>query len=329
MHYYPVSVAFTTECATNNQGEMHMKQRSIRVRLLAFGAVAVLGLAACGGGNDAADEAATDDATEETVAEEVVTGVGNDCTAGKTLVEGKLTIGTGNPAYEPWVVGDAPESKEGFEAAVAYGVAAEMGFSDENVVWVRTGFDEAIQPGAKNFDFNLQQFSITEERKANVTFSDPYYSTNQALVGFADSPVAAATKVSELKDLKFGAQAGTTSLDFITKVIQPTTEPFIYDDNAAAKAAMEAKQIDAIVLDLPTALYVSAVEIEGSKVIGQFPLSDQVGADNFGMVFDLNNPLVDCVNEALSRMRDLTYELISIEETWLSGYTGAPVISLD
>ncbi|MFZ9766749.1 MAG: hypothetical protein ACO3DN_07990, partial [Ilumatobacteraceae bacterium] len=137
-----------------------MKQRSIRVRLLAFGAVAVLGLAACGGGNDAADEAATDDATEETVAEEVVTGVGNDCTAGKTLVEGKLTIGTGNPAYEPWVVGDAPESKEGFEAAVAYGVAAEMGFSDENVVWVRTGFDEAIQPGAKNFDFNLQQFSI-------------------------------------------------------------------------------------------------------------------------------------------------------------------------
>ena len=120
MHYYPVSVAFTTECATNNQGEMHMKQRSIRVRLLAFGAVAVLGLAACGGGNDAADEAATDDATEETVAEEVVTGVGNDCTAGKTLVEGKLTIGTGNPAYEPWVVGDAPESKEGFEAAVAY-----------------------------------------------------------------------------------------------------------------------------------------------------------------------------------------------------------------
>ena len=204
-----------------------------------------------------------------------------------------------------------------------------MGFTDENVVWVRTGFDEAIQPGAKNFDFNLQQFSITEERKANVTFSDPYYSTNQALVGFADSPVAKATKVSELKDLKFGAQAGTTSLDFITKVIQPTSEPFIYDDNAAAKAAMEAKQIDAIVLDLPTALYVSAVEIEGSKVIGQFPLSDKVGADNFGMVFDLNNPLVECVNEALSRMRDLTYELVSIEETWLSGYTGAPVITLD
>jgi len=304
-----------------------MKQRSNRVRLIALGAVAVLGLAACGG--DSASDDSTSEATEETVAEEVVTGVGNDCTAGKTLAEGKLTIATGNPAYEPWVVGDKPESKEGFEAAVAYGVAAEMGFSDENVVWVRTGFDEAIQPGAKNFDFNLQQFSITEERKANVTFSEPYYSTNQALVGFADSPAANFTKVSEMKDLKFGAQAGTTSLDFITKVIQPNTEPFVYDDNAAAKAALEAKQVDAIVLDLPTAFYVSAVEIEGSKVIGQFPLSDQVAADNFGMVFDLNNPLVECVNEALSRMRDLTYELVSIEETWLSGYTGAPVISLD
>ena len=304
-----------------------MKQRSNRVRLIALGAVAVLGLAACGG--DSASDDTASEATEETVAEEVVTGVGNDCTAGKTLAEGKLTIATGNPAYEPWVVGDKPESKEGFEAAVAYGVAAEMGFSDENVVWVRTGFDEAIQPGAKNFDFNLQQFSITEERKANVTFSEPYYSTNQALVGFADSPAANFTKVSEMKDLKFGAQAGTTSLDFITKVIQPNTEPFVYDDNAAAKAALEAKQVDAIVLDLPTAFYVSAVEIEGSKVIGQFPLSDQVAADNFGMVFDLNNPLVECVNEALSRMRDLTYELVSIEETWLSGYTGAPVISLD
>jgi len=304
-----------------------MKQRTNRVRLIALGAVAVLGLAACGG--DSASDDTASEATEETVAEEVVTGVGNDCTAGKTLAEGKLTIATGNPAYEPWVVGDKPESKEGFEAAVAYGVAAEMGFSDENVVWVRTGFDEAIQPGAKNFDFNLQQFSITEERKATVSFSDPYYSTNQALVGFADSPAANFTKVSEMKDLKFGAQAGTTSLDFITKVIQPNTEPFVYDDNAAAKAALEAKQVDAIVLDLPTAFYVSAVEIEGSKVIGQFPLSDQVAADNFGMVFDLNNPLVECVNEALSRMRDLTYELVSIEETWLSSYTGAPVISLD
>jgi polar amino acid transport system substrate-binding protein len=211
---------------------------------------------------------------------------------------------------------------------VAYAVAGELGYADADVVWVRTGFDEAIQPGAKNFDFNLQQFSITEERKANVTFSDPYYSTNQALVGYADSAIAGATSIAELKDAKFGAQAGTTSLDFITKVIQPSTEPFVYDDNAAAKAALEAKQIDAIVVDLPTAFYISAVEIEGSAVIGQFPLSDAVGADNFGLVFDLDNPLAACVNEALASLKE-SGKLAEIENEWLSGYTGAPVIGLD
>ena len=304
-----------------------MKQRSIRVRLIALGAAAIVGLAACGGSDEATEDSA-DEVTEESV-EETASGTGNDCTAGKTLTEGKLTIATGNPAYEPWVVGDAPESKEGFEAAVAYGVAEEMGFTDDNVVWVRTGFDEAIQPGAKNFDFNLQQFSITDERKQTVSFSDPYYTTNQALVGFADSPVAGATSTADLKGLKFGAQAGTTSLDFITNVIKPDTEPFVYDDNAGAKAALEAKQIDAIVLDLPTAFYVSAVEIEGSKVIGQFPATDGVAADQFGMVFDLGNPLVECVNEALSRMRDLTAELATFEEEWLSTYVQAPVIAVE
>jgi polar amino acid transport system substrate-binding protein len=239
-----------------------------------------------------------------------------------------LTIATGTPAFEPWVVGDAPESGEGFEAAVAYAVAGELGYTNENVVWVRTGFDEAIQPGAKNFDFNLQQYSITDERKATVSFSDPYYSTNQAVVGFADSPVASATKLSELKELKFGAQSGTTSLDFINNVIQPTNEPFVYDDNAGAKAALEAKQIDAIVVDLPTAFYISAVEIEGSKVIGQFPLSDAVAADNFGLLFDKDNKLVDCVNTALGALKE-SGKLAEIEKTWLADKTNAPVITLD
>jgi len=245
-----------------------------------------------------------------------------------TIESGKLTIATGTPAFEPWVVGDAPESGQGFEAAVAYAVAGELGYTNENVVWVRTGFDEAIQPGAKNFDFNLQQYSITDERKATVSFSEPYYSTNQAVVGFADSPVANATKISELKDLKFGAQSGTTSLDFITKVIAPTSEPFVYDDNAGAKAALEAKQIDAIVVDLPTAFYISAVEIEGSKVIGQFPLSDAVPADNFGLLFDKDNKLVDCVNTALGALKE-SGKLAEIEKTWLADKTNAPVISLD
>lgn len=279
----------------------NIRSRSTRLAIL-VGSVAALGLASCG----------SDDSSS----------------ACPTIESGKLTIGTGTPAFEPWVVGDAPESGEGFEAAIAYAVAGELGYTNDNVVWVRTGFDEAVQPGAKNFDFNLQQYSITEERKATVSFSDPYYSTNQAVVGFADSPVASATKVSELKELKFGAQSGTTSLDFILNVIKPTNEPFIYDDNAGAKAALEAKQIDAIVVDLPTAFYISAVEIEGSKVIGQFPLSDAVSADNFGLLFDKDNKLVACVNEALKALT-ASGKLAEIEQTWLSDKTNAPVISLD
>jgi len=280
---------------------MTTKSRFTRLTII-LGSTAALGLASCG--ND------------------------DSSSACPTIESGKLTIATGTPAFEPWVVGDAPESGEGFEAAVAYAVAGELGFTNENIVWVRTGFDEAIQPGAKNFDFNLQQYSITEERKATVSFSDPYYSTNQAVVGFADSPVASATKVSELKELKFGAQSGTTSLDFINNVIKPTNEPFVYDDNAGAKAALEAKQIDAIVVDLPTAFYISAVEIEGSKVIGQFPLSDAVAADNFGLLFDKDNKLVDCVNTALGALKE-SGKLAEIEKTWLADKTNAPVISLD
>ena len=280
---------------------MTIKTRLTRMTII-VGSVAALGLASCGGSESNS--------------------------ACPTISEGKLTIATGTPAFEPWVVGDKPESGEGFEAAVAYAVASELGYTNENIVWVRTGFDEAVQPGAKNFDFNLQQYSITDERKATVSFSDPYYSTNQAVVGFEDSPVASATKLSELKDLKFGAQSGTTSLDFILNVIKPTSEPFIYDDNAGAKAALEAKQIDAIVVDLPTAFYISAVEIEGSKVIGQFPLSDAVAADNFGLLFDKDNKLVDCVNTALATIKD-SGTLAEIEKTWLADKTNAPVISLD
>jgi polar amino acid transport system substrate-binding protein len=287
----------------------------MRKSLIGILAVTGLTLAACGGSDSASDTTAA------------AGGSGNECTTGKTLAEGTLTIGTGNPAFSPWVENDAPESGEGFEAAVAYAVATAMGFDNANVAWVRTSFDEAVQPGAKNFDFNLQQYSITEERKQTVSFSDPYYSTNQAIVGYADSAAVGATTVEALKELKFGVQSGTTSLQFLVDNIAPTTEPYVYDDNAAAKAALEAKQIDAIVVDLPTALYISAVEIEGSTVIGQFPASDGMAPDQFGLVFDLDNPLVDCVNVALQSIKD-SGELATIEQTWLSENISAPVISL-
>ena len=287
----------------------------MRKSLIGLLAVAGLTLSACGGNSTSSDTTAAAGTS------------GNECTTGKTLTEGKLTIGTGNPAFSPWVENDAPESGEGFEAAVAYAVATQLGFSTENVSWVRTSFDEAIQPGAKSFDFNLQQYSITDERKQTVSFSDPYYTTNQAIVGYADSAAASATTVAELQGLKFGVQSGTTSLEFLNTVVMPTNEPFVYDDNAAAKAALEAKQIDAIVVDLPTAFYISAVEIEGTKVIGQFPAGEGTVADQFGLVFDLDSPLVECVNVALAALKE-SGELAAIEQTWLSDKTSAPVISL-
>ena len=284
----------------------------IRRLSVALAATTLFTLAACGG-DDTASSTTEGAATE------------SDCS---TITEGTLTIGTGSPAFSPWVENDAPESGEGFEAAIGMAIAAELGYEGENVVWVRTTFDEAIAPGEKNFDFNMQQYSITPEREETISFSDPYYSSNQAIVALADSPAEGATTVADLVDVKFGAQAGTTSLTFINDIIKPTNEPFVYDDNAGAKAALEAGQIDAIVVDLPTGLYISAVEIEGTSVVGQFPGSAGGLTDDFGAVFTKDNPLVACVNTALAALKE-SGELAKIEQTWLSDNNGVPVITVD
>lgn len=288
--------------------------RRLSGRHLAGVATLALVLAACGGDDgDSSSEPSTDSVA-----------AGDDC---PTISDGVLTIATGEPAYSPWVENDAPESGEGFEAAVALAVAGELGYEGESVVWVRTTFDEAIQPGAKNFDFNVQQYSITPERAETISFSDPYYMTNQALVALDGSPAIGASTTADLVDVKFGAQAGTTSLSFITDVIAPNSEPFVYDDNAGAKAALEAGQIDAIVVDLPTAFYIAAVEIDGASVVGQFPADAGGTTDEFGFVFEKDNALVGCVNSALASLKS-SGELASIEQQWLSDKTGAPVISV-
>ncbi|WP_138316646.1 ABC transporter substrate-binding protein [Rhodoluna limnophila] len=240
-----------------------------------------------------------------------------------TLTAGKLTIGTGEPAYEPWVVGDAPESGEGFEAAVAYAVAEELGFAASDVVWVRTTFDEAIAPGLKNFDFNLQQYSITDERKAAVDFSSPYYETTQTVITVEGSAAASATTVAELKGLQIGAATGTTSFAAIESVIKPTAGAKAFNSNDDAKAALEAGQIDAIVVDLPTALYLTAVELTGGKIVGQ--LSGAAVGDQFGLVLDKDSPLTAAVTAAVDRLR-ASGKLQELADQWLADYAGAPVL---
>jgi polar amino acid transport system substrate-binding protein len=241
-----------------------------------------------------------------------------------TLVqEGVLTIGTDDPVFDPWMIDNDPSNGQGFESAVAYAVAEELGFTAEEVEWVVVPFNNSYAPGEKDFDFDINQISITPERDEVVDFSDGYYNANQALLGFADSEIASVTTLEELRAFRLGAQVGTTSLDFINDVIQPETEPLVYDTNADAKAAFDAGQLDGLVLDLPTAFYVSDVEIEGSAVIAQFPTGGETG-EQFGMLFEEGNPLRDCVNEALANI-----DLAAIQQEWLSDGVDAPVIALD
>lgn len=236
-----------------------------------------------------------------------------------TLVNGgQLTIGTDSPAYPPYFVDDDPTNGQGFESAVAYAVAEGLGFTPEEVAWTVVPFNKSYAPGAKDFDFDINQISITPERAEVVTFSDGYYTVNQAVIALADSPIANATTLTELKGAKLGAQVGTTSLMYIQDFIQPSSDPYVYNDTNDAKSALKNGQIDGIVVDLPTAYYITAVEIPKGKIVGQFPAQD--GGEQFGMLFQKDNPLVGCVNQVLTELKD-SGALQAIQDEWLAGTT--------
>lgn len=249
----------------------------------------------------------------------------NTCAAGKTLTDGTLTVATGNPAYFPWVIDNDPTAGNGFEAAVAYALAERMGFGADKVAWTSTTFDQAIQPGPKEFDFNLQQYSITPEREQTIDFSDPYYSAAQAvLVRTPTVDAGAKPEIAALKALKWGAAAGTTAPSLIASLIGPDSDPLLYEDSADVSEALKAGQIDATLMDLPSALYTAAVVLDDGVVLGQFPAGADA-PDSFGLVFEEGNPLKDCANAALAEMKaDGT--LAGIEAEWLAEATGAPVI---
>lgn len=241
------------------------------------------------------------------------------------VTPGKITIATGEPAYYPWVIDDDPSSGEGFESAVAYAVAERLGFEADDVVWVRTSFDEAIAPGPKDFDINLQQFSITDEREESVDFSSPYYETTQVVVTTAASPAAEATSIADLKGLLIGAQTGTTSFTTIESVIQPTQGAQAFNSNDDAKLALENGQVDAIVVDLPTAFYISGVELTDGVLVGQLPTPDGEAGDRFGLVLAKDSPLTEQVTAAVDALReDGTLDDLAAE--WLGGEGQAPLL---
>ncbi len=282
--------------------------------------------AACGSDSTSSPAETTAAAADTTTA---AGGDAKSCADGKTLEAGSLTIATGDPAFPPYVVDDKPESGQGFESALALAVAKELGFEGDTVKWVRTSFDTAVAGDDKTFDFNLQQFTINADRQKVVSFSDPYYTANQALIGYTDGPAASVKSIADLKKLKLGAAAGTTSLSYINDVIQPEAEAFTFNSNADAATALDNKQIDAIISDLPTAIFWANAGaefggIDNTKVFGQFPLGDQ-GGDQWGLLFTKDNPLVECANIALATLASLG-DLEKLTTEWMSNYTEAPTL---
>jgi polar amino acid transport system substrate-binding protein len=274
-----------------------MSRRSLAV--LAIGVALVGSLTAC--------------STAEDTAETATTAAACDLDNLSTLNEGKLTIGTDKPAYPPYFEDDDPSNGKGFESAVAYAVAKELGFTQDQVSWVTVPFNASYAPGEKKFDFDINQISITPEREKAVSFSEPYYSAPQALVALEGTPAAEATTIEELKDVKIGVQVGTTSLQFVESEIGPTAKVQVYNDTAAATAALKNKQIDAIVVDLPTASYITEVELDNGVIVGQFPETE---GSEWGLLLAKDSELLPCVNQAVTTITD-NGTLQSIQDDWL------------
>ncbi|HEY3920671.1 MAG TPA: ABC transporter substrate-binding protein [Gaiellaceae bacterium] len=250
-----------------------------------------------------------------------------------TLHAGQLTIGTDNPAYPPWYGGTPPpgspwkvsdpRSGEGYESAVAYAVATRLGIKSTDVVWKYVPFERSFAPGPKSFDFDINQISYTAARAKVVSFSSSYYDVNQSVVVLDGTPISKVKTLAGLRKFKLGAQLGTTSYAYIQSKIKPSTQANVYQQNASAIEALKDKQIAGLVVDLPTAFYVTSAQVSHSKVLGQFPAP--TGGEHFGMVFAKGNPLVSCVNTALAKLK-ANGTLKLLQQVWLAKATGAPVL---
>ena len=278
---------------------------------MAIASSAVVALAACGAPTDEAASAGPSGSASATC----------DPASMKTRTAGTLTIGTDKPAYEPWFSGDDPSNGKGYESAVAYAIADQLGYAKDKVTWVVAPFNTVIAPGEKAFDLDLNQVSISDERKNAVDFSSGYYDVRQAVITYKGSPIDGKTSVADLKDAKLGAQVGTTSYTAATEQIKPSQDVAVFDTNDLAVQALQNKQIDGIVADLPTAFYMTSAQLDDGVIVGQLPA---VGStpEQFGAVLDKGSPLTTCISQAVDALRaDGTLD--TLVSQWLSTQ-GAP-----
>jgi len=282
--------------------------------IIAALAAMALAFAACGD-----DDESSDDETADT------SGVSlEDCQADglETLDAGTLTIATDSPAFPPYFEDDDPANGMGFESAVGFAIGEKLGFSAEMVEWVVEPFNSSYRPGPKDFDFDINQISITPKRSMAVDFSSPYYTADQALVALKGSGFEDATSLADFADATIGVQIGTTSLEAVDASIAPSSDPQVFDTSSDVVTALKQGQVDAIVVDVPTAFFLTAVQVPKGEIVGQFPAP---GGDEWGALLTLDSPLTDCVSAAVDELRD-TGELEELTERWISDVANAPVL---
>jgi polar amino acid transport system substrate-binding protein len=279
-----------------------------------------VGLAGCASStsssSSASSSASAGGSTGASAASCTFAGVQNELYA-----KGVLSVATDQPAYPPWFENNKPSNGQGYESAVAYAVAAQLGFKPSQVKWVYEPFDSSYAPGPKKFDFDINEISYTAARAQVVTFSDSYYDVQQSLVALKTSPIVTKHTPAELKTYVYGDQVGTTSLAFINSEIQPTQTPKVFETLNDVKQALQTKQIAALVTDTPTAQYISSSEIPGSVMVAQFPST----GEHYGLLFAKGNPLVGCVNKALATLKS-NGTLAQLTAKYLQIYTSVPTI---
>ena len=277
--------------------------------LLCLIAALAVAIAGCGSDDDDSDSGPTAAA---------------DCNPGEleTVEQGTLTVATDKPAFPPYFVDDDPTNGKGFESAVAYAIADTLGYAKADVKWVVESFNSSFAPGPKSFDFDVNQISITPQREQAVDFSAPYYTAGQAVVALKDSELATATSLDEIAGAKIGVQLGTTSLEAVNDAIQPSEEPSVFNNSTDVVTALKQGQVDAVVVDVPTAFYLTAVQVTDATTVGQF---EAPGGDEWGALLEKGSSLTSCVSQAIEELRS-SGELGQIEQRWIQQATNAPAL---